>query len=139
MEAIIWLDYSKSRQTSPELSPAEAKSLLDSEFKTRMDRIGEAEFTADIVQQRSPRRYKKVRSIRENSGDTEETDQSSGDQSPDIKTEIETPPTTASSDIAGVSDEVVTELTTDQVNAEEKELAVWSTGLSRPWAERSQP
>ena len=84
-------------------------------------------------------RYKKVRSIRENIGDTEETDQSSGDQSPDIKTEIETPPTTASSDIAGVSDEVVTELTTDQVNAEEKELAVWSTGLSRPWAERSQP
>ena len=42
MEAIIGLDYSKSRQTSPELSPAEAKSLLDSEFKTRMDHIGEA-------------------------------------------------------------------------------------------------
>ena len=68
MEAIIGLDYSKSRQTSPEVSPAEAKSLLDSEFKTRMDRIGEAEFTPDIVQLRSPRRYKKVRSIRENTG-----------------------------------------------------------------------
>ena len=119
VEAIIGLDYSKAAQTS-----SEVRNLLDSEFKTRMDRIGEAEFTADIVQQRSPRRYKKVRSIQENSGDTEETDQSSGDQSPDIKTEIETPPTTASSDMAGVSDEVVTELTTDQVNAEEKELAL---------------
>ena len=124
VEAIIGLDYSKAAQTSAEVSPVEVRNLLDSEFKTRMDRIGEAEFTADIVQQRSPRRYKKVRSIRENSGDTEETDQYSGDQSPDIKTEIETPNTTASSDIAGVSDEVVTELTTDQVNAEEKELAL---------------
>ena len=48
VEAIIGLDYSKSAQTSARVSPAEVRNLLDSEFKTRMDR---------------------------NSGDTEETDQ----------------------------------------------------------------
>ena len=38
VEAILGLDYSRSAQTSPEVSPAEARNLLDSEFKTRMDR-----------------------------------------------------------------------------------------------------
>ena len=100
-EAILGLDYSKSGQTSPE-------------FKTRMDRIGEAEFTADIVQQRSPRRYKKVRSIREKTGDSEETLNSS-DNSGDIGAETPTT-TTTSSDIAGASG--------DLLSTEEKELAL---------------
>ena len=49
VEAILGLDYSRSAQTSPEVSPAEARNLLDSEFKTRMDRSGFPHCEALIV------------------------------------------------------------------------------------------
>ena len=114
VEAILGLDNCKSTQSS-----AEVRNLLDPEFKTRMDRIGEVEFTAEIVQQRSPRRYKKVRSIREKTGDCEETQNTSdnSDDSGDI--EVETPTTTTttnSSDRAGGSE--------GGLSTEEKELAL---------------
>ena len=109
MEAIIGLDYTKSTsEVSPELSPTEVRNLLDPEFKTRMDRIGEAEFTVDIAQQRSPRRCKKkVRSIREINEDSEnqEREESSSDNSG----ETETDTITSSDKAGGVSDEVTAE------------------------------
>ena len=54
MEAVIGLNYSNTTQSSCQLSPP-ASELLDSDFKARMDLIGDSEFTEEIAQ-RSPRR-----------------------------------------------------------------------------------